>query len=617
MASSTRINSSTAKTLMVIWLMVAVVPSQQRPSEEVSSVKPNSWIIQSPVKRPLPGLVGIGLPPGGILLMTMEPNATIKETQPEQQQQTTELTSTAVPSVPATEVTSESALVTEIPFVSQSPMTSADVEEVAVTDTLSTSSIGTAAINEVSSSPTLQLETATQEILSEETESLSDQTPTTEPVTDAADVVVKLEIDAAPVMEALKVASEISQTTVEPIELTTTKEDEMTTAGSAVTFSEEASLPAEPSYDEPHSIGEDQEQTDESDSNLITTTTEMVIGDVVNDEDVTMEADSTTTSGTEHSIPHSSEPTTPYHVIGDSYWDIYGHHEKDSTTTSTTTTEPPTTLGEKLSDEDVTTEEEPVVTSGPSELFDSSTESGSGAGSDETSTDAGSGAILSTEVGVEWSLSGSQSGFGASPDDGWGAPPDVAADPSVSLDSEVTTDSSRSEAEGPAVTEVAETEAHEFLVITTEVIPEDPGLGDAVTEIENIDLGLESNTDSSSSSLMAAPPAVTKNVRNSRSLLSKEEDVEEEDATEVVAKVADDLEKSGDEEARQYSRPYPIRNGMLPGGRPGFRPSIDRHDQNFRPEYEANNFNVISRTYDYCYTMWCKFKTTLSRIGLL
>ncbi|XP_057368066.1 mucin-2-like [Daphnia carinata] len=615
MASSARINSSTAKTLMVVWLMAVVVPSQQRPSEEASSVKPNSWIIQSPVKRPLPGLIGIGLPPGGILLMTMEPNATMDETQPQQQKQS----STALPSVPATEVTSESALVTEVSFVSQSPMTSTDVEEVAVTDTLSTSSIGTEAISEASNSPTLELETVTQEILSEETESPSDETPTTEPVTDAADVVVKQDGDAGPVMEALKVASEISQTTVQSIELTTIKEDEITT-GSPVKLSEEASLPAEPSYD-PHLIVEDEQQTDESDSNLITTTTEMATGDVVSDEDITTEADSTTASATEDSVPHSSEPTTPYRVIGDSYSDIYGDGEKDETptaepkdsTTSSTTTEPPTTISEKLSDEDVTSEEESAVTSGPSELLDSSTESGSGAGSDETSTDAGSGVILSTEVSDE---SNAHSGYGASSD----APLDVAADDSVPLDSEVTTDSSRSEAESPAVTEVAETEAHEFLVVTTEPIPEDPGLGDAVTEIENIDLGLESNTEGSSSSLIASPPAVAKNAGNSRSLLSKEEEVDVkavEDVTEVAEKIADDLKKSGDEEARQYHRPYPIRYGMRPGGRPAFRPSIDRHDQNFRPEYEANDFNVISRTYDYCYTMWCKFKTTLSRIGLL
>lgn len=594
MASPSWINNVTAKVLMVIWLTVAIVPSEQKPSEEASSVKPNSWIIQSPIKRPLPGLVGIGLPPGGVLLMTMEPNDTMIETQSLQQPYLLDLNTTDVPSVPPTESTSESVVTTEVSFVSQSPMTSTDVEEVAVTDTLSTSSIGTEAISEASNIPTLELETVTQEILSEETVLPSEQTPTTEPVTDAEVIIINQDLNAAPVLEALMVVSEISQTTVESIELTTTKED--VTTGSPTTISEDVSIPLEPSH-KPHLIVGDQEQIDVNDSTLITTTIEVPTSDAVNDEDVT-EAEATTISeSTEYSVPHSSEPTTDHHVIGDSYWDIYGH--QDSTTTTTTTESYPT-----ISDEVATTELEPAVPTTLSELLESPTESGSEA--DETSTDAGSGVILSIQFGDEVD---DPSGSGASPDDGSDAPPDVVTDDSVPIDSEITTDSSSSETESPSVTEVVGTEAHEFLVVTTELIPEDPGLGDAVTKIENIDLGLDSNSDGGS--LIA--PVVTKNAGNSRSLLSK---VNEDDVSKIDGNVVEDLVKSGDEEARQY-RPYPIRQGMRPGGRPKFRPSIDRHDQNFRPEYEDNDFSVISRTYDYCYTMWCKFKTTLSRIGLL
>jgi hypothetical protein len=698
-----------AKTLIVLWL-TAVVASSQRKSVEETTLKPNSWIIQSPVKRPLPGLSGIGLPPGGVLLMTMDPNATMVDIQQQQQQSSQSTTTIAVSSVSLSDGTTiEPVSATEVSIVSQNPITSADVEEVAVTDTLSISTGGTIAITQESNSPTLELENVTQQ------SSLvaSDETPTTEPAADAVALIPLITqdfLDANSVLEALKVDSESGQTSDESIELTTvaeadvgidgyfhpeyyTTEKSETTVESHTTVPEDA-LPGETYLTTQNSLSSEDSTTKESvtshlfffnnvtyvsgdalpdketylttenslssedstikesatteisqifvflsnnvtyvsgdllpdDGTYLTTTTELTTGSTdqfKEEENVTVEVATTLTedSSTEYSIspiPPKGPALLP-EVFGDDESDS-SHTEKDLTVQ--TTTEAATENGSSDDgDDDATTEVgltgDPL---GPSVLLGSLTLSGSSAESDETSTDAGSGAVLSTESNDE--VNG-QSGSGANPDNGSDAPPDVVvADDSGSVDLDVTTVSAILETESPAATLVdhTETEAPQFLVFTTDATPEDPGLAESVTEIENIQLNVKSNPESSNL-VASAPATVIKNAGNSRNLLSSEENAKEAsaDVTKATEEIVETDTKSNDEEARQYSRPYPIRHGMRPARRPrpGFRPSIDRHDQNFRPEYDDYNFNVISRTYEYCYTAWCKFKKTLSRIGLL
>lgn len=108
---------------------------------------------------------------------------------------------------------------------------------------------------------------------------------------------------------------------------------------------------------------------------------------------------------------------------------------------------------------------------------------------------------------------------------------------------------------------------------------------------------------------------------SSRHLLSSDSEVEKkvEDVAESKEVVADAVHEVGkdEEEARQYQRrrPYPIRPGDF-----GPRPPLNRqgYQQNLRPDYNSyDDYNVISRTYEYCYTIWCKFKTQLKNIGLL
>lgn len=110
---------------------------------------------------------------------------------------------------------------------------------------------------------------------------------------------------------------------------------------------------------------------------------------------------------------------------------------------------------------------------------------------------------------------------------------------------------------------------------------------------------------------------------SSRHLLSSLVDGETEKKVEDVAEskdiVSDAVHETGkdEEEARQYQRrrPYPIRPGDF-----GPRPPLNRqgYQQNLRPDYNSyDDYNVISRTYEYCYTIWCKFKTQLKNIGLL
>lgn len=673
-----------AKVLVAVWLMAAVASSQQRTVDEANSLKPNSWIIQSPVKKPLPGLSGIGLPPGGVLLMTMDPNATMTDLQPQQQQQQQELESatTAVTSVSLTEETTvEPSSSTELSSVSQSSITSAEADEVAVTDTLSISTGGTVAITEESNSPTLELATVTQQSLSNEIESSSsDATPTTEPVTDAAGVIslVNQDFGNLSIMEALKVDSESDQTSDESVELTTVAKVEEQTTDSPIELSTEFSSPVpwiigygesdfstdkygttEESQTEgllvdnhanvsgdaypdetvlttENSLSNEETTTEESgttekvnttfllfgngsfldyypfgalpDETYLTTTTDSTTDAVFEEENATV-GDGTTLaeeSSTEYSIspiPPKGPAPLP-EVAADDESDL-SPTEQDLTTK--TTTEATTENILKDEDDAVT---DVILTGGPSVLLGSLTLSGSSPESDETSTEAESAAILSTEANDESNV---QSGSGANPDNDSYAPLDVVADDSGSVNLDVTTDSANLGTESPAASDVTETEAQQqFLVLTTEATPEDPGLAESVTEIENIELGLK-NKPESSNLVASASATIIKNAGNSRNLLSEENVKEEVDVTKAVEEVVAVDPKSGEEEARQYSRPYPIRHGM----RPRIRPSIDRHDQNFRPEYDDYNFNVISRTYDYCYTAWCKFKKTLSRIGLL
>ena len=668
MATLQRINCNNlmAKTLIVLWL-TAVVASSQKKSVEETTLKPNSWIIQSPVKRPLPGLSGIGLPPGGVLLMTMDPNATMIDIQQQQQQSLQSTTTIAVSSVSLPDGTTiEPVSATEVSIVSQNPITSADVEEVAVTDTLSISTGGTVAITQESNSPTIELENVTQQ------SSLvaSDETPTTEPVADAVALIPLINqdfLDANSVLEALKVDSESGQTSDESNELTTVAEADVgidgyfhpeyyTTEKSETTVESQTTVPGDALPGETYLTTENSLSSEDStikesatteisqivflfnnvtyvsgdllpdDGTYLTTTTELTTASTdqfKEEENVTVEVATilTADSSTEYSIspiPPKGPALLP-EVFGDDESDS-SHTEKDLTVQ--TTTEAATENGSSDDDDDDATTEVGLTGHplGPSVLLGSLTLSGSSAESDEISTDGGSGVVLSTESNDE--VNG-QSGSGANPDNGSDAPPDVVvADDSGSVDLDVTTVSATLETESPAATVVdhTETEAPQFLVFTTDATPEDPGLAESVTEIENIQLDLNSNPESSNL-VASAPETVIKNAGNSRNLLSSEENAKEAsaDVTKATEEIVETDTKSDDEEARQYSRPYPIRHGMRPARRPrpGFRPSIDRYDQNFRPEYDDYNFNVISRTYEYCYTAWCKFKKTLSRIGLL
>jgi hypothetical protein len=737
MASLQRINSNNlmAKVLVAVWLMAAVASSQQRTVDEANSLKPNSWIIQSPVKKPLPGLSGIGLPPGGVLLMTMDPNATMTDLQPQQQQQQElESATTAVTSVSLTEETTvEPSSATELSSVSQSSITSAEADEVAVTDTLSISTGGTVAITEESNSPTLELATVTQQSLSNEIESSSsDPTPTTEPVTDAAGVVslVNQDFGNLSIMEALKVDSESDQTNDESVEQTTVAKVEEQTTDSSIELSTEFSspvpwiigygesdfstdkygtteesqtegllvdnhvnvsgdaypgetvlttenslnneettteesriteniilhfgnnfsylnyptgfLPAETVLTTEDSLSNEETTTEESGTTEIVntiihtilifgndsfsflnyptgalpsdaylaTTTDSTTDAVFEEENVTV-GDGTTLAE-ESSTEYSTSPIPPKgpaplpEVAADDESDL-SPTEQDLTTKTTTEA----TTENILKDEDDDAVTDVILTGGPSVLLGSLTLSGSSPESDETSTEAESAAVLSTEANDESNV---QSGSGANPDNDPYAPLDVVADDSGSVNLDVTIISANLGTESPAASDVTETEAQQqFLVFTTEATPEDPGLAESVTEIENIELSLK-NKPESSNLVASASATIIKNAGNSRNLLSEENVKEEVDVTKVIEEVVAVDTKSGEEEeARQYSRPYPIRHGM----RPRIRPSIDRHDQNFRPEYDDYNFNIISRTYDYCYTYWCKFKKTLSRIGLL
>ncbi len=119
---------------------------------------------------------------------------------------------------------------------------------------------------------------------------------------------------------------------------------------------------------------------------------------------------------------------------------------------------------------------------------------------------------------------------------------------------------------------------------------------------------LESSTDapqgSNSIDLEINDPEEDQLAQLRRNLLSVKEEEEEVSANEAVEAV------EGDEEARQYQRrPYPIRPGAA---RPPQRNGGPPH-QNYHPD----DAYFMSRTYEYCYTLWCKFKTGLKSVGLL
>ena len=105
----------------------------------------------------------------------------------------------------------------------------------------------------------------------------------------------------------------------------------------------------------------------------------------------------------------------------------------------------------------------------------------------------------------------------------------------------------------------------------------------------------------------------------SRHLLSSDDEEQnvEKQVEEGASNDAAADEGKLEEEARQYQRrrPYPIRPGDI---KP--RPSLNRqgYQQNLRPDYDSySDYNIISRTYDVCYGLWCKIKGQLKNIGLL
>lgn len=84
-------------------------------------------------------------------------------------------------------------------------------------------------------------------------------------------------------------------------------------------------------------------------------------------------------------------------------------------------------------------------------------------------------------------------------------------------------------------------------------------------------------------------------------------DVQEANESEAVPKEAssdNQIESEAtDDDARQFNRrPYPIRPGLR-------RPFVPQRNG---PVY--NDYGILSRTAEYCYTFWCRFKTSLRRI---
>ena len=480
MASFKWINSNLVMVLAIVCL-VAVTASSGFPQKKRTDFKSktdsktNFWIIQSP-KRPLPGL-GIELPPASMLLMTIDPNATTIEPVVAPQQQGT----TAVPT--------------------EEPTTSPGVDEIAITETLATSTVGTEAVTDTS------IPTTTPEELVTFTEESSTISPETEQY-----VIITEDSVTDPNLK--------SDVTTPAFHPTGTREP------------------------------------------YIETTTEI----------------------TELS-------TVPTYVSDDLIFDVW------------------TTPG---SNEDGSGSGETTTESGWTWIVPEFQGSGSGldGGSGDT-LDTGSGFISAPITNDQLDV---EDGFGTNSDDGSDAPPDVVAAAAL-LDSSVSNKSeheNNSDIESP-VTEVAESE---FLVFTTEVAPEDPGLGESTTE--TIELSRKNPEDDKPAVIVKkedlTSPTV-KNVANSRRLLTVDIKTDAEDKDKVTYEEVSQKSDDGNEEARQYyRRPYPIRPDQRPIRRPS---SIDRHDQNFRPEYDDYDSNIIYRTYDYCFTLWCKFKTQLSRIGLL
>lgn len=483
----------------------SVIPQKRDESSPDTSLKPNSWIIQAP-KRPLLAS-GIGLPPAGMLLMTMDPNATMVN----QQQQPLQLESSSTTSVPPTSavVTSEAPMTeasvsSSIPSVSpdlaEDVFTNPSVDDLAVTETLSTSTVGTEAVTETSSSSTRE-----PEIIMEDSNSETES---------STDLVTEI-----------------------PDDLDSTS-DHLT------------------------------DQT--TDGEVIETTTDPWPS--------TMEWEETTT---EINLETTTVDHGPFLACEGCYptYHPFIHFEQVTTTESSITTE---TSGD--------------VTDSESGSTENTTESGTG--SDESTETVSDHHHMSAAL-ISFDEPNFDAGSGVDPGDGSDAPPDSIpssqSDPVVDEDSQNPATDSNIPLTEPAAA------AANLLVFTTEIIPEDPGLGETTTIAVKVD-----DKD--------APAVAAENkklpTKNSRHLLSL-------DAKETNAKKGTEEEavKSGEEieETRQY-RPYPIRKRM----RPDHRQPIHRFDQNFRPEFEDyEDSNVIYRTYDYCYTLWCKFKTQLSRIGLL
>lgn len=507
-------NLAVVLTMAVLMASASPLYIHRSNSQTGSSLKPNSWIIQSP-KKPAIGFPGIGLPPGGMLLMTVDPNATdVENVEPirpvgvplqQLQEEDTGIKTTPATTSTTTELpapTTSEPPVTQVFAVSMSPiesanlsedviMTSPSVEDEVVTETLSTSTVGTESVTEALSSTTTR---EPDVVVTQSSTEIEPSSSSSAPVTSAV-----VEDDS----------SESDNLTTEAAELTTTTEE-----SSNSTDSGESSGDSE----EDHSTTESGNTTEDDGSGAggIVANTSLLIAPASDDGEASGD-DSNESSG---SGDHSGGGPTVIPLLN-----------------------------------------------------------------------------VNEELDVE-------AGSTTDPDDGSDAPPDVPAalsDDSVKQETESSTDVEIL----PTESAVESESAAQFLVHTTEPVPEDPGLGESTTD----------NPDSSKQSPSVELKSITGTeegqVAKSRHLLSA-------DSNELDSAKEADEDKDVDEEARQY-RPYADRPGRRPAARPGRRPTIDRHDQDYRPDYDTYNDDagVLYRTYDYCYTLWCKFKTSLHRVGLL
>lgn len=717
MASFRRINYVTTSVVVVFYLVVVptssnVIPQKRDDSLPEATLKANSWIIQAP-KRPLPGLSGIGLPPGGMLLMTMDPNATMIEQQqqqssqppqqlellsttsaepliepqeqpsqpPQPSQQLQQLESSPAPSEATTSavVTSEHPS-TELPVVSSSPtespgdiysFTSPSIDDVAVTETLATSTVGTEAVTEASpSSSTREPETNTQEAspVLAETESVNDLVTD---VTGAPDLVTTPDT-----LEVITTEDAIVETTTDSSESTINTESGVEQNNS------ESIVNSSPSTDNDYWLA----YCKGSDKCYYPSTSAPIVNDSIpDDEDNTTENTTTlnenkpshddngshesnsemnsATEATESEESQQSEQVPSAAIISllqpspetDGSGSIPEEDSGANLVQSNTETEGSGSNPETSSDIHLIqpvaetgasgldqlgdgTEGSGIVQSGvEAEGSGSNPENSSGINLIQPTTEAeGSGLV---QVGDETEGSGifqsdvETEGSGSNPEKGSGAnlvQPVVETEGSglnPSEDSDAppdflpTTDHSDSNSNlipatdavpsSSLVEPTGETISEALLVaFSTERVPLDPGLAPELTTTDP----RSTDNDNQNTEVLTENDSVS--ARRRRHLLSLEEtkeknveQVKEEESDKAALKSEEDIE-----EARRY-RPYPIRPGM----RPGDRPPIHRFDQNIHPDYDniEDSSNVIYRTYDYCYTLWCKFKTSLHRIGLL